>query len=61
MTGNDALMHRVRTAAELLRAKADLQRPMPALQRLRTVAQINGLRQQLNPGRPAVPFPNPNT
>ncbi|WP_428827688.1 hypothetical protein ACLIKD_06770 [Azonexus sp. IMCC34842] len=57
MTGNGALMARVRAAADLIRAKRCLAAPLPALERLRTVGQISSIRQQLNPDRPAVPFP----
>lgn len=58
MMAHDAVMGRIRTVAELLRTKVDLQRPMPAIQRLRTVARINGLRQQLRSGPLAIPSQN---
>lgn len=59
---NDALMAKVRAAAEILRAKRDLrQQPMPAIDRLQAVARINRLRLELNHGRPAITSHNPKT
>jgi hypothetical protein len=55
MTNSETLMRRVRIAAEILRAKAALQRQMPVVQRLQTVGRINQLRTQLNRGRPVIP------
>lgn len=54
MAMHDALA-KVRSAAELLRAKRELLSTMPAIQRLRSVARINDLHQELRTGRPAVP------
>lgn len=59
MTANDALMAKVRAAAKVLRAKEDLRRPMPAIQRLRSVARINALRRQFRTGHQAIP-PSPS-
>jgi hypothetical protein len=59
MAQHRKLMTKVRTVAEVLRAKVELQRPMPALQRLQAVAKINDLRRQLNHGRPAIQFQKP--
>lgn len=46
---HNALMDKVRAAAEILRAKRDLQSPMPALERLRTVAMIHRLHTHSTP------------
>ena len=45
---------RIGLVAKVIHAKRELQQPMPAMLRLRTVARINSLRQQLRTGRPAI-------